>query len=108
MKKFVIMEVVPFGANGYQSAGAEFGDCTLIDPRHVIDEERLRMGIPRVNEKFFSPTLNGWRNCAGAIEKEYLILDPPEGDKWEKDLEKAVHMISDVLHSLLQRMPRKP
>jgi len=50
---------------------------------------------------------NDFNALAGQMRK---LLDPaaPDGDEWEKDLEEAVHMISDVLHSLLQRMPRKP
>jgi len=106
---FVISEVVPVDPTNL-SDGFKFpSDDNWVDSTYVIDGDRLRYGIPR-GDRFFN---GGWWNGSQtyyANSSVRLILDPPklEGDEWQKDLKEVVHMITDVLHSLLQRMPRKP
>jgi len=108
-KKFVICEVVkvPFG-EGYRPVVRPEGDPTWIDRRHVIDEDRLHIRLPRQDDLIFAPKY-GWRMADhGCYAADYLILDPPkpEGDEWEK-------WISDspwptLTKDWFRRMPRKP
>lgn len=123
-KKFVIMEIVEHLSRKFYipAAGLKDGDCTWIDPRHVIDGERLRLRKPRHGETYFDPSGGvGWTTWFREdAQKLYcLILDPSKEEKqvddWEEWVEDApCHAVgfglsqiqTQIIKGWLRRMPR--
>lgn len=89
-KKFVIAEVLEVedyeNGKGYDIASYD-DDDTWIDPRHVIDGERLREGMVKPDDTYFDP-VHGWKRCISTTAPfPGLILDTPkpkEEDEWEQ------------------------
>jgi len=79
MKKFVIMEVHPIcndPERGYEPIDFEADDATWIDPRHVIDGDRLNHCMPRAGETYFGIP-QGWTVAAWNMGTHCVVLDPP-------------------------------
>ena len=108
-KKYVVMEVKSLGDNFIPANTTCLdNDYTRIDPRHVIDGDRLRYGIPN-GETIL--TRDGWIKACH-ITGVSLILDPPkpEGDKWEKWVDDCPILknegMNEVLKNWFRKMPR--
>lgn len=118
-KKFVICEVTSNDDGGYVPAQVSDGplDNTWIDPRHVINEDRLRWGYAKKGELVIDlchpqgPILR----APLALDNKVFILDPPkpEGDELTKWIGTMPDWLletetADALRTILRNVPRKP
>ena len=83
-KKYVIMEVKlhPLYEDRYSPVGMKQGDDTVIDPRYVIDGDRLHYGFICHNGQTLFSCGDGWTVGPTESSLPFLILDPakPEGN----------------------------
>ena len=76
-KQIVICEVEHIArGRGFRPIGCD--DGTWIDPRHVIDGDRLRYGYPEKGIIYWNWDYQGWTECKTAFGERCLILDPPK------------------------------
>ena len=116
-KTFVIMECRAFHnfpERGYVPTDDHGRDDeTWIDPRHVIEGERLRNGIPNGETAFHCGPCLGWREETHSYDS-MLILDPPkptwdEWETWANDCPLSFTRQDRLdLGDWLRKMPRKP
>jgi len=109
-KTFVIMEVESDTTRtvGFRPVGRSYDDQTLIDPRHVIDGDRLRYGVPQGETAFQDGEYIGFEENTYS-NRTVLILDPPkpEGDEWKPDYDELM-MWMERFEECLAGRPRKP
>jgi len=113
-KTFVILECGPiynqYGRGYVPIYANKRDDETWIDPRHVIDGDRLRYDVPASGEAIFNPRHSEtWQKVGRSGSAQCLILDPPPsgGDTWLSWLNEAPPSVDPKTLAWVRKMPRR-